>query len=383
VGLEMAENLYKRGLQITVIEKAKHVLASIDKDMAGIVHKYLEKKGVKLRLNTGVKSVENGEIVLENEEVLKADIVLSTIGVKPDVEIAKEAGIKIGNLGGVLVNELMQTSDANIYAVGDMIETTHFVTKEHALIPLAGPANKQARIAADNICGIKSRYNGTQGTSIIKIFDLVVASTGAREEALKAKNISYARSYTHSYSNATYYPGARLMSIKIIWSKETGKLLGSQIVGFQGVDKRIDLFSVAIRAGMTPYDLTKFELAYAPPFSSAKDPVNMAGYVATNIMENLTEVFYWDEIENLQEDKDILIDIRTKGEYKEGTIKNAINMPLDDLRNLVNEIPKDKNIYLFCQIGLRGYVASRILKQNGFRNIKNLSGGYITYINAV
>lgn len=383
VGLEMAENLHKRGIHITIIEKAEHIIASIDKEMAEIVHKYLIKNGIELLLNTGVKSVENNIVILEDGKTINTDIVISAIGVKPDVEIVKNAGIKIGNLGGVVVDEYMKTSEKNIYAVGDMVEVTNFVTKDNALIPLASPANKQARIVADNVCGIKTKYDGTQGTAIIKIFDMVVASTGAREKLLQSSNVPYSKSYTHSYSNATYYPGSQPMSIKLIWEKESNKLLGGQIVGFAGVDKRIDILATALRFGLTPKNLTEMELSYAPPFSSAKDPINMAGYVASNIIDGIVKVFYVENLEKLDFTKDVLIDARTVGEYTKGTIENAINIPVDELRQRLDEIPIDKNIYVFCRTGLRSYLAARILEQNGFKNVKNLSGGYLSYINTL
>ena len=260
-----------------------------------------------------------------------------------------------------------------------MAEVTNSVTNDSALIPLASPANKQARIAADNICGINSTYDGTQGTAIIRIFDMVIASTGAREKLLNSNNIPYLKSYTNSFSHATYYPGAMQMNIKLIWHKETGKLLGGQIVGFDGVDKRIDVLAAAVKFGLSPKNLTELELSYAPPFSSAKDPVNMAGYTASNIIDGHMKVFYAEDIEKLDPDKDILIDVRTAHEYSEGTIKNAVNIPVDELRQRLGEVPSDKNIYVFCQIGLRGYLAERILEQNGFKNVKNLSGGYGIY----
>ncbi|MCL2341607.1 MAG: FAD-dependent oxidoreductase [Firmicutes bacterium] len=382
VGLELAENLYKKGLDITIIEKAEHIIASIDKDMAEIVRRYLASKGIKLLLSTGVSAVEGGTVTLENGETINADLVISAIGVRPDVEIVKNAGIEIGSLGGVLVDEYMQTSEKNIYAVGDMVEVTNLVTGDNALIPLASPANKQARIAADNICGIKSKYDGTQGTAIIRIFDMAVASTGAREKLLSSSNIPYLKSYTHSGSHASYYPGSKQMRIKIIWNKENNKLVGAQIVGFEGVDKRIDVLATAIKFGLTPQDLAELELSYAPPFSSAKDPVNMAGYVASNIIDGHMKVFYAEDIEKLNFEEDVLIDVRTKGEYSEGTIEGAVNIPVDELReDRLAEISKDKNIYIFCQAGLRGYLAERILEQQGFEHVKNLSGGYATYMN--
>lgn len=262
---------------------------------------------------------------------------------------------------------------------GDIIETDHLVIGDKALIPLASPANKQARVIADNICGIKTEYKSTQGTAIIRIFDKVVASTGAREKLLAENNIPYVKSYTHSLSNAGYYPGAKTMTIKLIWHKETHKILGAQVIGEAGVDKRIDILATAVKFGLTPYDLTELELSYAPPFSSAKDPVNMAGYVATNIIEEKAFVFYVDDLKKLSKDKDILIDVRSKYEYERGSIPDAINIPIEELRDKIDEIPKNKNVYLFCEIGLRSYLGTRILLQNGFENVKNLSGGYKLY----
>ncbi|MDD2627909.1 MAG: FAD-dependent oxidoreductase [Clostridia bacterium] len=381
IGLEMAENIYKKGISVTIIEKSEHLIASIDKEMANILHKYLESKGVKLLLNTTVKTIEKGIVKLEDGKEIKADMIISAIGVRPDVTLLEGTKIKIGELGGVVVNEYMQTTSPNIYAIGDMVEVINNVTNQKALIPLASPANKQARIVADNICGINSKYTGSQGTAILKIFDMVVASTGPSEKTLKHANIQYLKSYTHSYSNATYYPGAKLLSIKLLWNKENKKLLGTQIVGFKGVDKRIDVIATAIKFGLTPENLTEIELAYAPPFSSAKDPINVAGYVASNIIKETSKVFYPEDINKLNLKEVTLLDVRTKHEYNNGTIEGAINIPLDELRERFNEISKDKNIYVFCAVGQRGYLAERILKANGFKNVKNLNGGYYTYLN--
>lgn len=382
IGIEMAENIYKKGIKVTVIEKSDHLITSIDKEMANILHKYLENKGVKLLLNTTVKTVEKNTVTLEDGEEIKADVVISAIGVKPDIKLIEGTKIKKGDLGGVVVNEYMQTSSTNIYAIGDMVEVINSVTNQKALIPLASPANKQARIVADNICGINSKYAGSQGTAILKIFDMVVTSTGSSESALKKANIDYSKSYTHSYSNATYYPGAELMSIKLLWNKENKKLLGAQIIGFKGVDKRIDVIATAIKSGLTPEDLTELELAYAPPFSSAKDPVNVVGYVASNIINETSKVFYPEDLNKLNMKELILLDVRTKREYNNATIDGATNIPLDELRKRVNELPKEKNIYIFCAVGQRGYLAERILRAKGFKKVKNLNGGYYTYVNS-
>lgn len=382
IGIEMAENLFHAGLDITIVEAAGHVIAPLDFDMACDVHNHIRQQGVKLILNNSVKSIEDSgdilKIALGGDE-LYADLVILSVGVRPDSALARKADLAVNERGAIIVNESMQTSDENIYAIGDAVEITDFVTREKGFVPLAGPANKQGRIVADHICGIKNTYEGTQGTGILKCFDLTIATTGITEARAKQLGLHYEKSFTYSASHASYYPGAVNMSLKIIFNKENGKLLGAQVVGFDGVDKRLDVLATAIRAGMTVYDLTKLELAYAPPFSSAKDPVNMAGYVAENILTGKTKVFHWDEVKNLPHDGSITaLDVRTKPECDGRMIEGFINIPLDDLRARIGELDKTKPVYVTCQIGLRGYIASRILSQNGF-DCYNLSGGYRLY----
>lgn len=383
IGIEMAENLYNAGLDVTIVEFADHVIAPLDFDMACDVHNHIRQKGVRLILNDGVKSIADSstglKIMLSSNEELFADMVIMSVGVRPDTSIAKDAGLKVNSRGAIIVDEHMLTSEKDIYAVGDAVEITDFVTGQKGYIPLAGPANKQGRIAADNICGIDRTYKGTQGTGILKCFDLTVATTGITELKAKELNLNYEKSFTYSASHATYYPGALNMSIKIIFDRDNGRLLGAQIVGYDGTDKRIDVLASAIRANMTVYDLTELELAYAPPFSSAKDPVNMAGYVAENILTGLTKVVHWHDIGTLPCDKNVtLLDVRTKMEYSRGKIDGFINIPVDELRQNLDMLDKSKPVYVTCQIGLRGHIACRILSQNGFE-CYNLSGGYRLY----
>lgn len=360
-------------------EYASHVISSLDYDMACDVHNHLRSKGVKLILNTKVKSLEdsNGKVkvILDHDDIL-ADMVIMSVGVRPESKLAKEAGLDVNGLGAVIVTDSMQTSDDNIYAVGDVIAIKDYITEIEGYIPLAGPANKQGRIAADNICGLQSKYKGTQGTSILKAFDMTVATTGLNENNIRKYALDYEKSYTFSASHANYYPGAVNMSIKLIFERDTGRILGAQITGYEGVDKRIDVIATAIRAKMTVYDMTELELAYAPPFSSAKDPVNMAGFVAENILSGKVKIFHWEDIPDLIKKENVtLLDVRTEAEYSNGTIEGFINIPLDNLRDKLKTLDKSKPVYVMCQIGLRGYIACRILSQNGF-DCYNLSGGY-------
>ncbi len=382
IGLEVAENLRDLGMDVTLVEMADQVIPSIDADMAAQVHGHMRQKGLHLLLGSALQKIEDTETGVSltvNGETIDADLLVMAIGVRPTSEIAVKAGLPANAKGALIVNSAMETGVDGIYAVGDLIEITHFVTGEKGYIPLAGPANKQGRIAADNICGIPSRYTGTQGSSILKVFDLAVASTGITEKTAKALHLNYEKSFTFSANHATYYPGATNMSIKTIFEKDTGKILGVQIVGNDGVDKRCDVFATAIRAGMTAKDLTELELCYAPPFGSAKDPVNMAGYVIENMMSGLVKTFHWHDIEKISKDPNaFLLDTRNPMEYLAGTIPGFINIPLDSLRDRLDEIPKDKTIYVTCQIGLRGYIAARILMQNGY-DVYNLSGGYRLY----
>jgi len=386
VGLEMAENLHEAGVKVDIVEALDQVMPSIDYDMAAIVHNHIRSKGCGLILKDGVKAFEaegsKTVVVLQSGKRILADMVILSIGVKPNTTLAKEAGLEIGLTGGIKVNEYLQTSDPSIYALGDAIEVTDYVSGNPVLLPLAGPANKQGRIVANNIAGRREIYKGTQGTSIAKVFDLAVASTGNNEKTLKKLGKQLGKDYitttTHSASHATYYPGGSMMTIKTIYTPE-GRILGAQIVGYDGVDKRIDDIAIAVRHKMTVHDLQEFELAYAPPFSSAKDPVNMAGYAATNVLNGDVKVAYWYEAMNADLSKTFLLDLREPSEYEAGHIPNAVNIPLGQLRNRLNELPKDKEIIANCQIGLRSYIGVRILMQNGFSNVRNLSGGYRTY----
>ena len=383
IGLEMAENLHDLGIQVDVVEMANQVMAPLDFSMAAIVHQQLTDKGVGLHLEDGVSRFEEKDggvtVHLRSGKQIATYMVLLSIGVRPETKLAKEAGLAIGERGGIAVNDYMQTSDADIYALGDATEVKNLVTGQPSLIPLAGPANKQGRIVADNIIfGNKKKYAGSIGTSIAKVFDLTVAATGANAKLLQRNNIPYTSSYTHGASNAGYYPGAVPMSIKILFDPENGKLLGAQIVGFNGVDKRIEMLEQVIQRGGTIYDLTELEHAYAPPYSSAKDPVNMAGFVAENILKGKSQIIQWRELAELPADT-IRIDVRTRDEHKLGSIPGFINIPVDELREHLDELPKDKLIIVSCAVGLRGYLAYRILVQNGFKNVRNLSGGYKTW----
>lgn len=383
IGLEMAENLHDLGIQVDVVEMANQVMAPLDFSMAAIVHRQLTDKGVGLHLEDGVSRFEEKDggvtVHLRSGKQIATDMVLLSIGVRPETKLAKDAGLAIGERGGIAVNDYMQTSDADIYALGDAVEVRHLVTGQPALIPLAGPANKQGRIVADNIVfGNKKKYPGSIGTSIAKVFDLTVAAAGANAKLLQRNNIPYISSYTHEASHAGYYPGAVPLSIKILFAPENGKLLGAQIVGFNGVDKRIEMLAQVIQRGGTVHDLAELEHAYAPPYSSAKDPVNMAGFVAENILNKKSRIIQWRELAELPADT-IRIDVRTHDEYKLGTIPGFINIPVDELREHLDELPKEKPIVVTCAVGLRGYLAYRILVQNGFKHVRNLSGGYKTW----
>lgn len=383
IGLEMAENLVHRGVKVTVVEMLDQVLAPIDFEMAAIVQIHLRDRGVELRLKDGVKSFAkhgNKTIVSTSSGApIECDMVILSIGVRPENKLAKDAGLEIGERGGIKTDDRMRTSDPDIFAVGDAVEVKDFVTGLPAMIPLAGPANKQGRIAADNALGRDVRYKGTQGTAIVKIFDLSVAATGASEKTLKRNNIPYLAAHTHPNSHAGYYPGAMPMAMKLLFAPQDGKVLGAQIVGAEGTDKRIDVIATAIRAGMTVYDLEELELAYAPPYSSAKDPVNMIGFVAANMLKGDVATINWDEIDNLDKSTNVLIDLRDKIELDNlGGIEGAIHIPLNDLRNKIGELDKSKNYIPFCAVAIRGYIGHRILSQNGFKS-RNLDGGFKTY----
>jgi NADPH-dependent 2,4-dienoyl-CoA reductase/sulfur reductase-like enzyme/rhodanese-related sulfurtransferase len=380
IGLEMAENLVHRGVGTTIVEMLDQVMAPLDREMAAIVHGFLKEGGVALSLGNAVTAfTQDGKqirVLTKNGTELMADLVILSIGVSPENLLARQAGLKTGEYGGITVDETMCTSDPDIYAVGDAVETLDFISQAPAIIPLAGPANKQARIAAGNIMGRKATYPGALGTAVVKIFDKTVASTGQSEKKLRKLNIPYKKSYTFSGSHASYYPGAETMAVKLLFSPGTGRILGAQVIGGKGVDKRIDVLATAIHADMTVFHLETLELAYAPPYSSAKDPINVAGFVASNMLKKDMEVIHWHELKALDKQENILIDLRTIEEIQEeGTIEGALPIPVDELRGRLTELDREKTYILFCAIGLRGYVAYRILKQNGFR-AKNLSGGY-------
>ena len=384
IGLEMAENLRHLGIKVNLIEMAPQVMAHLDFSMASIVHLELKAKGVKLHLSKSVKEFKDSgsyiEALLDDGTSIFADMAIWSIGVRPEVSLAREAGLEIGTTGGIKINKYLQTSDENIYAIGDAVEVTHLVSGKPVLIPLAGPANKMGRIAADNmVFGNRSEYKGSIGTGIAKVFDLTVASTGMSGKWLEKEGIKHIDSYTHSASHAGYYPNALPLSVKITFAPDTGKLLGAQVVGFEGVDKRIEMFASVLGRGGSVYDLMELEHAYAPPFSSAKDPVNMAGFVADNILSGKVKITTWREIEYLNPERDILIDVRTAEEHMESAIPGSVNIPLDEIRLRLDEIPADKRVVIYCAVGLRGYLAARILSQNGFKNVFNLSGGYKTY----
>lgn len=383
IGIETAENLRAKGLDVTIVQRPKQLMNTLDYDMAAFVHSKLRRNGVKLRLGSSVAGFmdDNGRIItlLDGEEGIAADMVILAIGVTPDSSLAKQAGLELGVKGSITVNDRMETSAEDIYDVGDAVQVRHFVTGEDAVIALAGPANKQGRIAADNICGRDSHYRGSLGTSIIKVFDMTVAGTGLTEKAAAAAGISCDSVVLSPSSHAGYYPGAKVMTMKVVYEKESLRLLGAQIVGAEGVDKRIDVLATAIHAGIRADKLKDLDLAYAPPFSSAKDPVNMAGFMIENIAEGLVKQYHWDQVEKLPRDGSVtLLDTRTPGEYAAGHIEGYINIPVDELRERIGELDAAKPVYVICQSGIRSYIASRILTQNGF-DAYNFSGGYRFY----
>lgn len=378
IGVEMAENLKEAGLHVSIVELADHLIAPLDFDMAVDVHRYIQSKGMELYLNNGVKAIDGHTVVLQNGE-LQADMMILSVGVRPETAFAKACGIQTNSRGSILVDRNMKTNIPDIYAVGDAVEVRDFVSGKPAFIPLAGPANKQGRIAADNIVGIPSEYTGTQGSAVLKLFDMTVATTGLNEKSAKAAGIEYDKTYIYSGSHASYYPDANNMSIKALWDKKTRKLLGAQIVGFDGVDKRMDVLATAIRFGAKITDLTALELCYAPPFGSAKDPVNMLGFVGENVVTGKVKQFFWHDVENLPRDGSVtLLDVRTATEVSFGKIDGFINIPLDSLRARIGEIPKNKPVYVHCHSGLRSYIACRILAGQGY-DCYNLAGGWRLY----
>lgn len=380
IGIEMAENLWDRGIQVTIVEMADQIMAPIDFEMASQLHRHIMDKGVKLVFENGVKEFKDDgrKIVLQNGEELESDVTIFSIGVRPENKLAKDAGLSIGERGGIQVNEYLQTNDAFIYAIGDAIEVKDFVNGHPVMVPLAWPANRQGRIVADNVSGKSIKYKGTLGTSVAKVFDMTVSSTGINEKTLKRLGLNYEVIHIHPGSHAGYYPGAFPVSLKMTFDPENGKIFGVQGVGYNGVEKRIDVVATAIKGGLSVYDLQDLELAYAPPYSSAKDPVNMLGYVASNIADKVVKTVQYDEIDEIVKGGGLLIDVREPLERDMGYIEGSINIPLGQLRQRLDEIPKDKPVYVTCQVGLRGYLATRILDQNGYESI-NLDGGYKTY----
>lgn len=384
IGVEMAENLTARGLSVTLMEYQEQVLPPLDPEMAAIVHTHLRQNGVNLALGTAVSGFEKagtGILVKTGKGDLETDLVILSVGVAPDSGLAKEAGLELGIGGSIAVNDNYQTSDPDIYAVGDAIQVRSRLTGQDTLLPLAGPANRQGRAAAESILGRKpSHSRDVLGSSILKVFQLTAAGTGLNEKQLKAAGIPYLKTYTHPASHAGYYPGGTPMSLKLLFGPD-GKVFGAQAVGQDGVDKRMDVLATVIRLGGTVYDLQDLELCYAPPYSAAKDPVNMLGFTAANLLNGDMKDFYCEDLAGLDLDKVFLLDCRTPAEFAMGTIPGAVNIPLDELRNRLEELPKDKPVYEFCQVGLRGYIAYRILTQHGFE-VYNLSGGYKSYAQA-
>jgi NADPH-dependent 2,4-dienoyl-CoA reductase/sulfur reductase-like enzyme/rhodanese-related sulfurtransferase len=382
IGLEMAEAFRERGLEVVLVEMAQQVLNQLDPEMAAPVHQQLEAHGVALKLGASVNGFHTaGEMIatqLSTGEVLQADLVVLAIGVRPEVKLAREADLEIGAAGGITVDEHLRTSDPTIYAVGDAVETLDIVAGQMASVPLAGPANRQGRIAADNALGQPaSVYRGSQGTAICKIFDLVAGSTGLNEKMLKRLGRPYQKIYIHPASHAGYYPGAQPMSLKLLYHPKDGKILGTQVVGTDGVDKRLDVLATALRGNMTVFDLEHLELAYAPPYGSAKDPVNYAGFVAANALRGDVTYCHTEEMVAPSEHQ-LLLDVRTPSEVAAGTIPGALNISVDSLRERLTEIPREKELLVFCQVGLRSYLAARILNQHGWKT-KVLTGGYTTY----
>ena len=383
IGIELVENLRELGLDVTVVQRPKQLLNPLDADMAAFLHAQLREKGVKLMLGRTVEGFaadgDRVNVLIKDEAPLTADMVVLAIGVTPDTALAKDAGLELGIKGSIVVNDRMETSVPDIYAVGDAVQVKHSVTGQDTLLSLAGPANKQGRIAADNICGGDSRYLGSQGSSVIKVFDMTIAATGVNEKTARQAGIDCDKVFLSPMSHAGYYPGGKVMTMKVVFEKGTYRLLGAQIVGYEGVDKRIDVLATAIHAGLTGPQLKDLDLAYAPPYSSAKDPVNMAGFMIENLSRGLVEQFFPEDVDALPRDGSAtLLDVRTPGEYAAGHAEGFVNLPVDDLREHLAEIPADKPVYLICQSALRSYIACRILSQHGLR-CSHLSGGWRLY----
>ena len=380
IGVELAENLVEAGLEVTIVDLQPQLMNQLDPDMAAFVHAKLRSRGVKLMLGRGVAGFEATDsgvrVRLDGDSSLTADMAVLAIGVSPDTALAREAGLKLGIRGSIAVDDHMRTSEPDIYAVGDAVQVKNFVTGEDALIALAGPANRQARVAADNICGLDSRYSGSQGSSVIKVFDMTVASTGINEKAARAAGIDCDKVFLSPASHAGYYPGGTVMTMKVLFERGSWRLLGAQIVGRDGVDKRIDVIATALRAGMSARALEELDLAYAPPYSSAKDPVNMAGFMVDNLARGLVEQIHWHDVAGLPRDGSVtLLDVRTPQEYARGHVEGFVNIPVDELRDRISELPEGRPVVAMCQSALRSYIACRILSQRGFA-CKNVSGGY-------
>jgi NADPH-dependent 2,4-dienoyl-CoA reductase/sulfur reductase-like enzyme/peroxiredoxin family protein/rhodanese-related sulfurtransferase/TusA-related sulfurtransferase len=387
IGLEIAENLQHLGIQITLIEMMNQVVAPVDYEMAALVHQHLQFKQVRLALGDGLKAIEKGSeagwlsVTLSSDRKVDAEMVILAVGVLPENKLAKEAGLELGARGSIVTNEFMQTSDPNIYAVGDAAQVNHLVNGQPTNVPLAGPASKQGRIVADHISGRKMPFKGVQGTSVVKVYDLTVASTGMNQRQLEQAGIPFKSVIIHAANHAGYYPGASPMAFKLLFSPE-GKILGAQLVGTEGVDKRVDVIATALRGGMTVFDLEELELAYAPPYGSSRDPVNIIGFVAANVLRNDMQVITWDEVNKLDRNQNFILDVRNPEELTLGMIDGAVNIPLPELRRRYNEIPKNRRVVVYCQVGQRGYFATRFLKQMGY-DVANLTGGFKTYSHAI
>jgi rhodanese-related sulfurtransferase len=378
----MAENLTHRNIEVVLLEAASHVMAAMDPEMVAPVHAELQRHGVDLHLGDGLAAIEPAEddrlrVISSQGQRLTAGMVLLGVGVRPSVELARRAGLQIGSLGGIRVDDRMQTSDPAVWAVGDAVEVRDFITGQWTLCPLAGPAARQGRIAAEAICGRDTRFRGTQGTAVVGVFELTAAITGPSEQRLKAAGIPYQKSYTHSLDHAGYYPGAEMLAMKLLFDPASGRILGAQAVGRRGVEKRIDVVATAIQKQATVFDLEEAELCYAPQYGSAKDPVNMAGFVAGNVLRGDVDLSHWEDWQALQaagKEPPLVVDVRTRGEAAAGAVPGSVNVPLGELRARLGELPRDREIWVHCGVGQRSYYAARVLRQHGFR-VRNLSGG--------
>lgn len=384
IGVETAENLAALGLQVSLVQRDEHILPPFDRDMASFLHRHLREKGINLLLDTNVTGFETAEsnvkVFLENADSLTADMAVLAVGVMPESSLAKECGLEIGIKGSIVVNDFMQTSDPNIYAVGDAVSITNAVTGQKNVIALAGPANKQGRVVADNIAGLGHRYTGSAGSSVLKIFDMTAASSGVNEQTARALGLKYDKVILSPASHASYYPGGKVMTVKVLYERKSERILGVQIVGFDGVDKRLDVIATAMQSGMKVSQLAELDLAYAPPYGSAKDPVNMVGFIAQNVLTGKVKQFFYEDLKTLPRDGSVvLLDTRTAGEYAKGHAEGfQTHIPLDDLRERLRELDRTKPVYVMCQSGLRSYLACRILSQNGY-DCYNFAGGYRYY----